>query len=249
MPITLQNVSLTLDKLDILNDVTATIADGSFVSLIAPSGAGKSTILKLLTGLLTPSTGSLAVDDQPITGLNTTFSYLPQEDMLFPWYTVDQNITLYQRINHQPVDQERVTELLTLCGLLPYRKFLPHQLSGGMRQRVALLRTMLNPADYRLLDEPFGALDAMTRGLMQDWLLGLPAELKRTTLLVTHDIEEAIYLSDRILVLSARPAHVVQDIALTPVTRDRAWLATQAPLKAEIYELLRADCLAAGEQL
>ncbi|WP_125581138.1 ABC transporter ATP-binding protein [Levilactobacillus cerevisiae] len=246
MTITLKNVGLTLDKLDILNDVTATIADGSFVSLIAPSGAGKSTILKLLTGLLQPSMGTLAVDGHAITGLNTTFSYLPQEDMLFPWYDVDQNITLYQRINHQPIDQERVTELLTICGLLPYRHFLPHQLSGGMRQRVALLRTMLNPANYRLLDEPFGALDAMTRGLMQDWLLGLPANLKRTTLLVTHDIEEAIYLSDRILVLSARPAHVVQDIALTPAVRNRDWLAAQAPLKAEIYELLRADSLASA---
>jgi len=246
MTITLKNVGLTLDKLDILNDVTATIADGSFVSLIAPSGAGKSTILKLLTGLLRPSMGTLAVDGHAITGLNTTFSYLPQEDMLFPWYDVDQNITLYQRINHQPIDQERVTALLTICGLLPYRHFLPHQLSGGMRQRVALLRTMLNPANYRLLDEPFGALDAMTRGLMQDWLLGLPANLKRTTLLVTHDIEEAIYLSDRILVLSARPAHVVQDIALTPAVRNRDWLAAQAPLKAEIFELLRADSLASA---
>jgi len=246
MTITLKNVGLTLDKLDILNDVTATIADGSFVSLIAPSGAGKSTILKLLTGLLQPSMGTLAVDGHAITGLNTTFSYLPQEDMLFPWYDVDQNITLYQRINHQPIDQERVTALLTICGLLPYRHFLPHQLSGGMRQRVALLRTMLNPANYRLLDEPFGALDAMTRGLMQDWLLGLPANLKRTTLLVTHDIEEAIYLSDRILVLSARPAHVVQDIALTPAVRNRDWLAAQAPLKAEIFELLRADSLASA---
>lgn len=246
MTIALKNVGLTLDKLDILNDVTATIADGSFVSLIAPSGAGKSTILKLLTGLLRPSMGTLAVDGHAITGLNTTFSYLPQEDMLFPWYDVDQNITLYQRINHQPIDQERVTALLTICGLLPYRHFLPHQLSGGMRQRVALLRTMLNPANYRLLDEPFGALDAMTRGLMQDWLLGLPANLKRTTLLVTHDIEEAIYLSDRILVLSARPAHVVQDIALTPAVRNRDWLAAQAPLKAEIFELLRADSLASA---
>lgn len=241
MAITLNQVSLTLDQLPILNDVTATIVDGSFVSLIAPSGAGKSTILKLLTGLLTPTAGTLTVDDHAITGLNTTFSYLPQEDMLFPWYDVDQNITLYQRINHQPIDPAYVTQLLTLCGLLEYRHFFPHQLSGGMRQRVTLLRTMLNPANYRLLDEPFGALDAMTRGLMQDWLLSLPAELKRTTLLVTHDIEEAIYLSDRILVLSARPAHVIRDISLTPTTRDRTWLASQAPLKAEIYELLRSD--------
>ncbi|MCI1553478.1 MAG: ABC transporter ATP-binding protein [Levilactobacillus sp.] len=240
MTITLTHVGLTLDDLEILRDVTATITDGSFVSLIAPSGAGKSTLLKLLTGLLTPTTGTLQVAGQPITGLNTTFSYLPQTDMLLPWYDVDQNITLYQRINHQPIDHDYVTALLTLFGLVDYRHFLPHQLSGGMRQRVALLRTMLNPADYRLLDEPFGALDAMTRGLMQDWLLSLPADLQKTTLLVTHDIEEAIYLSDRILVLSARPAHVIRDIALTPTHRDRQWLATQAPLKAEIYELLRS---------
>ncbi|MGX6427675.1 ABC transporter ATP-binding protein [Levilactobacillus yonginensis] len=241
MAITLEHVGLTLDDLEILNDVTATINAGSFVSLIAPSGAGKSTLLKILTGLLPISTGSVVVDGQPITGLNTTFSYLPQEDMLLPWLNVDQNITLYQRINHQTVDQDHVTELLTLFGLVDYRHFLPRQLSGGMRQRVALLRTMMNPANYLLLDEPFGALDAMTRGLMQDWLLSLPTALKRTTVLVTHDIEEAIYLSDRILVLSARPAHVVQDISLTPTTRDREWLATQAPLKTEIYQLLRED--------
>lgn len=241
MSLRLENLSVTIEKLPILTELNATIADNSFVTLIAPSGAGKSTLLKVLTGILSATSGQALIDGQPITGLNTAFSYLPQTDMLFDWLSVFQNVTLYQKINHVPVDQARVESLLTLFGLAEYQDFLPAQLSGGMRQRVALLRTMLNPANYLLLDEPFGSLDAITRSRMQDWLLSLPAELKKTTLLVTHDIEEAIYLSDRILVLSARPATIIADIPVVTVTRDRQWLAGQGELKNKIYQLLQNE--------
>ncbi|MDL5554923.1 ATP-binding cassette domain-containing protein, partial [Klebsiella pneumoniae] len=132
----------------------------------------------------------------------------PQEDMLLPWLSVYRNVTLYQKINHLTINEEQVRDYLDIFGLNGYEHFLPEQLSGGMKQRTALLRTIMNPSSYLLLDEPFGALDAMTRGQMQDWMLKLPKKAKRTTLLVTNDIEEEIFLSDRFLVLSARRALV-----------------------------------------
>ena len=193
MAIEINQLTVTIDNLEILKEIDLIVEKNSFVSIIAPSGAGKSTLLKVLTGVISPTSGEIFVDGEPIMGLNTAFSYMPQEDLLLPWASVFQNVTLYQKINHQKIDQEKVMEELQLFGLEKYSGFLPEQLSGGMKQRVALLRTMMNPADYLLLDEPFGALDAMTRSQMQDWLLQLPKQKTRTTLLVTHDIEEAIY--------------------------------------------------------
>lgn len=161
--------------------------------------------------------------------------------MLLPWLSVYQNVTLYQKINHLTINEEQVRDYLDIFGLNGYEHFLPEQLSGGMKQRTALLRTIMNPSSYLLLDEPFGALDAMTRGQMQDWMLKLPKKAKRTTLLVTHDIEEAIYLSDRILVLSARPAHVIAEIQVPEKRRSREWLLQQSELKQTIYQLLAGE--------
>lgn len=236
----LDHVSLTLDGLPIIDDLSLTLETG-FTAVIGPSGAGKTTILKLLLGILAPTSGTVTLDGQPITGIHQAFAYMPQDAMLLPWYTVAQNITLYQRLNHLPVAVDQVSELLTVAGLAQYRDFRPGQLSGGMKQRVAFMRTVMNPAGYRLLDEPFGALDAMTRQLLQDWLLALPAAYQRPTLMVTHDIDEAIYLADRIIVLSKRPAKLLADIKVTAMHRDRRWLAQQAPLKAQLYEQLREE--------
>lgn len=241
MAIKINQLTVTIDNLEILKEMNLIVEKNSFVSIIAPSGAGKSTLLKVLTGVMTPTSGDIFVDGEPITGLNAAFSYMPQEDLLLPWASVFQNVTLYQKINHQKINQEKVMAELQLFGLKKYSSFLPEQLSGGMKQRVALLRTMMNPADYLLLDEPFGALDAMTRSQMQDWLLQLPRQKTRTTLLVTHDIEEAIYLSDRILVLSARPAQIIADIKLPEEKRTRSWLGEQAMLKQNIYQLLAGE--------
>lgn len=241
MSIEINHLAVTLDGLPVLKQIELNVVEGSFVSLIAPSGAGKSTLLKTLTGVLTPTEGEISVDGQKITGITQQFSYMPQEDMLLPWLSVKQNVSLYQKINHLPVDETVIEHLSKIAGLTEYQNFLPEQLSGGMRKRTALLRTMANPAKYLLLDEPFGALDSMTRSLMQDWLLSLPQELRRTTLLVTHDIEEAIYLSDRIIVLSARPAKVIADFKLAPEQRNRTWLAKQAPLKEKIYHTLQEE--------
>lgn len=241
MAIEINQLTVTIDNLEILKEIDLIVEKNSFVSIIAPSGAGKSTLLKVLTGVISPTSGEIFVDGEPIMGLNTAFSYMPQEDLLLPWASVFQNVTLYQKINHQKIDEEKVMEELQLFGLKKYSGFLPEQLSGGMKQRVALLRTMMNPADYLLLDEPFGALDAMTRSQMQDWLLQLPKQKTRTTLLVTHDIEEAIYLSNRILVLSARPARIIADIKLPEKHRTRSWLGEQAKLKQNIYQLLEGE--------
>lgn len=238
--IELAGVSVTLDGLPIIADLNLQLTTG-FTVVIGPSGAGKTTLLKVLLGIIPPTRGQVTVAGQPVTGIHTAFAYMPQDSMLLPWLTVAQNIALYARVNHQPVATKRVTELLATAGLSDYRDFMPAQLSGGMKQRVAFLRTVMNPAGFRLLDEPFGALDAMTRASLQDWLVGLPQDLQRPTLMVTHDIDEAIYLADRILVLSARPARLIADIAVTPTQRDRHWLATQAPLHAQLYDLLQQE--------
>lgn len=244
MTIEVKYLSVTINQLEILKEIDLTIPQNTFTSIIAPSGAGKSTLLKVLTGILKPSSGTILIDGQETSKLNTLFSYMPQENMLLPWLSVYQNVTLYKKINHKAIDKKQVLNDLTLFGLKEYQHFLPLQISGGMQQRTALLRTMLNPAPYLLLDEPFGSLDAMTRSQMQDWLLSLPDEMKRTTILVTHDIEEAIYLSDQIFVLSSRPAKVLATIKISSVERTRSWLVGQAALKQEIYQLLGGNALA-----
>lgn len=244
MSIEVEHLSVTINQLEILKEIDLSIPKNTFTSIIAPSGAGKSTLLKVLTGILEPSSGKILIDGQETSKWNTLFSYMPQENMLLPWLSVYQNVTLYQKINHKTIDKKQVLDDLALFGLKDYQHFLPPQLSGGMQQRTALLRTMLNPAPYLLLDEPFGSLDAMTRSQMQDWLLSLPEEMKRTTILVTHDIEEAIYLSDQIFVLSPRPAKVLTTIKIPSVERTRAWLIGQAALKQEIYQLLGGDSIA-----
>ena len=241
MSIQVKELSVTLSDLPILANLNFTVEKNEFVALIGPSGSGKSTLFKTLTGVIPPATGSIHVDDTPVVGLNQLFSYMPQDDILFDWYDVAHNATLYQKIHRQKVDQLKLTQMLTRFGLEDYRHFLPSQLSGGMRQRVALLRTMMVESDYLLLDEPFGALDAMTRSVMQDWFLEISQELKQTTLLVTHDIEEAIYLADRIIVLSARPAKILKEYHLAPAKRDRSWLSQTGALKEKIYQLLRGE--------
>ncbi|MCC9082311.1 ABC transporter ATP-binding protein [Enterococcus faecium] len=211
MSIQISHLNVVIENLKILEDIHFTIPKDTFTSIVAPSGAGKSTLLKTLTGVQ-PMTWNDQSRRSKVTGLHTAFSYMPQEDMLLPLAERLSKRYVISKINHLTINEEQVRDYLDIFGLNGYEHFLPEQLSGGMKQRTALLRTIMNPSSYLLLDEPFGALDAMTRGQMQDWMLKLPKKAKRTTLLVTHDIEEAIYLSDRILVLSARPAHVIAEI-------------------------------------
>ncbi|MCI7802974.1 MAG: ABC transporter ATP-binding protein [Floccifex porci] len=241
MKLCVENLSISFDKQLILNHIDFQIRQGEFVALLGPSGCGKSTILNILAGLLSKETGIIKVDNQEIKGLSDHFAYMPQSDLLLPWKTILDNVTLYGQINHDSKAKENALKEFKTFGLEGYQNSYPDQLSGGMRQRAAFLRTALCKADILLLDEPFGALDVITRNDMQDWLLDLRKQYNRTTLLVTHDIDEALFLADRILILSHRPASILKEIDLSNVSKSRDWLFEQGTLKKEIFELLKGE--------
>jgi len=196
-----------------LDNVNLDVGTGEFVTLVGPSGCGKSTLFNILVGLVAPEKdGELFIDGHPqaLDHLLGSVAFMPQRDMLMPWRTVLSNATLGAEIDGVPrrVARERALASLDRFGLRGFEAHYPGQLSGGMRQRVALMRTFMFDRDTMLLDEPFGALDALTRALMQRWLLELWETNKRTVLFITHDIDEAIYLGDRVLVMSARPGSI-----------------------------------------
>lgn len=201
MKLRVESISFAYSKKKIIEELSFQVDKGEFVTILGPSGCGKSTILKLLTGLTEKQSGRILVDGKVVEGLSLKFSYMPQEDLLLEWETVLQNVCLYQRIHKEKYNQEEVMQQLEVFGLKGYENAYPSELSGGMRQRVAFLRTVRCDADILLLDEPFGALDVITRGEMQAWLRTLRQAVNKTVLLVTHDIDEALYLSDRILIV------------------------------------------------
>ncbi|SFI85893.1 ABC-type nitrate/sulfonate/bicarbonate transport system, ATPase component [Paenibacillus sp. UNC496MF] len=193
-----------------LQETSLGIERGRFVSIIGPSGCGKSTLFNIIAGLVPPSTGRVLADGANIVGKTGHVGYMLQKDMLLPWRTILDNIVLGMEIRGVPRRQavERALPLMERYGLKGFDRHYPKELSGGMRQRAALLRTLLYDRDVILLDEPFGALDAQTRITMQNWLLQLWADFGKTVLFVTHDIDEAIYLSDDIYVFTARPGRI-----------------------------------------
>lgn len=193
--------------LPVLDGVSLTVMEGEFVTVIGPSGCGKSTILKIAAGLIKPDRGEVYHDGKSITGSPQLVGYMPQQDLLFPWKTLRQNaaLPLITTGMSKSKAHEKVEKMLPLFGLEGFANYYPNQLSGGMKQRAALLRTMMVDSNIMLLDEPFAALDALTRVKMQDWLLQIWGKFKRSVLFITHSIDEAIYLSDRIYVISDRP--------------------------------------------
>lgn len=240
MKLHIEGLSAAYDGQPILSDVSFDVEEGDFVSILGPSGCGKSTILNILAGVVTPQSGTITVDGQPLRQPGEHFAYMPQEDLLLPWKTIMDNVCLYGTIHKQKAQaREKAQALFPVFGLQGYEQAYPDELSGGMRQRAAFLRTALCHADILLLDEPFGALDVITRSDMQDWLATMRSQLGKTTLLVTHDIDEAIYLSDKILILNGRPASIKQEIVLTEQPRSREWLYAQGALRTDIYKLLR----------
>lgn len=225
----------------VLKDLTFSVGEGEFVSILGPSGCGKSTLLNVLAGILRPQGGHIRIDGAEVNGRNSQFAYMPQNDLLFPWRTILDNVCLYGEIHHQKDEaRRRAREQLARFGLAGCEEKYPGELSGGMRQRAAFLRTALCDAEIYLLDEPFGALDVITRGDMQDWLRELCGNLKKTILLVTHDTDEAIYLSDRILVFGAPGEGIRREFAITKQDRTREWLYEQGALRAEIYRVIKA---------
>ena len=203
--------------------MSLTIPDGRLVSLIGPSGCGKSTLFSIIAGLLRPTTGDVLADGESIVGRPGHVAYMLQKSLLLPWRTIIDNIILAAEVRGVPKRESiaRAQPLIEHYGLGGFEQHYPHELSGGMRQRASLLRTMLYDRDVVLLDEPFGALDAQTRLLMQSWLLQVWSDLGKTILFVTHDIDEAIYLSDEIYVFTARPGRIKAHIKIASVAAAR----------------------------
>lgn len=232
------NFSYTDKK--IIHDLSFEEKDGEFVSILGPSGCGKSTLLNVLAGILKADSGEILIDGKAVEGGCGQFAYMPQNDLLFPWKTILDNVCLYGEIHHCREEmREKARQQMVRFGLEGCENKYPGELSGGMRQRAAFLRTTLCEAGIYLLDEPFGALDVITRSDMQDWLRMLCSDLKKTILLVTHDTDEAIYLSDRILILGAPGEGIRREIAVTEKNRTREWLYEQGPLRAQIHRIIK----------
>lgn len=226
----LENVSKGFAKIETddvthaLNGVSVSMESGEFISLVGPSGCGKSTILRLVAGLIRPTTGKVTVDGVEIEGPDPNRGMVFQKPTLFPWLTVEKNIAFSLQMQGKlKGSEQRVEEMLNIIGLQDFRNDYPGQLSGGMAQRVALVRSLINEPEILLLDEPLGALDAFTRMNMQDEILRIWRARRQLALMVTHDVEEAIYMGTRVLVMEANPGRIIADIKIEEeFPRDRS---------------------------
>ena len=238
----------------VLEGVDFSATNGEFVSIIGPSGCGKSTLLNTIAGLEQADAGSVDLDGAQTVNRLGLVGYMHQKDLLMPWRTVLDNAILgleVQGVSRRNA-RKRALELIDDFGLRGFEKEYPYTLSGGMRQRAAFLRTVLVSRDVMLLDEPFGALDALTRTQMQEWLIGLWDSLDKTIVLVTHDVDEALLLSDRVYVLTARPGKV-RAVMEVNLPRPRSYqMVTEASfiaLKSEMVAVLREESLRVVEEL
>ncbi|WP_033125533.1 ABC transporter ATP-binding protein [Eubacterium sp. ER2] len=207
-----------------LNEIDLTMKSGEFISLVGPSGCGKSTILRLVAGLIMPTTGKLTVDDNEIQGPSPERGMVFQKPTLFPWLTVKDNIAFSLKMQGKlKGNEDKVEKMIDVIGLGSFRDDYPGQLSGGMAQRVALVRSLINEPDILLLDEPLGALDAFTRMNMQDEILRIWQEKEQLAIMVTHDVDEAVYMGSRVIVMDSNPGRVVSDITIKEkYPRDRS---------------------------
>lgn len=214
-----KDVSKRFGPNEVLKELNFSIEKDEFVSIIGPSGSGKSTIFNTIGGILSPDNGEIILEKKVINGKRGFISYMPQTPSLLPWRTILENVLLGQELKGKK-EKEKAKGMLEIAGLAEYEKAYPHELSGGMKQRVAFIRALLSPQPVICLDEPFSALDELTRLEMQKWLLTVWEAHKRTVLFITHNIEEALFLSDRIIVLSAKPAKVAGEFTI-PFPRPR----------------------------
>ena len=198
-----------------LNSIDLEMESGEFICLVGPSGCGKSTILRLVAGLIMPTMGSVTVNGKEVTGPSPERGMVFQRPTLFPWLTVEKNIGFSMKMQgKQKAEKGKVDRMLKIIGLEDFRDDYPGQLSGGMAQRVALVRSLINEPDILLLDEPLGALDAFTRMNMQDEILRMWAENKQLAIMVTHDVDEAMLLANRILVLGQSPSNIIYECVI-----------------------------------
>jgi NitT/TauT family transport system ATP-binding protein len=235
-----------------LEPTNLSVADNDFVTILGPSGCGKSTLLRMVAGLDTPTTGRILLDGRAITGPGADRGMVFQSYTLFPWLTVSENISFGLR--ERGVSQRERTriagEWLDKVGLTSFANHFPKQLSGGMQQRTAIARALANDPKILLLDEPFGALDNQTRALMQELLLGIWERERKTVIFVTHDIEEAVFLASRVVVMSARPGRIKADVPVELPHPRHYTVKTSAAfstLKARLTEEIRVEAVLAAE--
>ncbi|WP_107839024.1 ABC transporter ATP-binding protein [Metasolibacillus meyeri] len=219
MTLQIEQLHHSFGKKKILSNISFTIENGEFVSILGPSGSGKSTLFHLIGGILKPEQGKIRLNDWDITNENGHLSYMPQNPSLFPWRTVLQNAMLGSELAGK-ADETKAIELLQKANLGEMIHAYPNQLSGGMKQRVAFVRALLSPQSLICLDEPFSALDSFTKKEMQQWLLKTWEAYDKSILFITHDIEEALFLSDHVILLSTNPATVKASIKV-PFKRPR----------------------------
>ncbi|MCG8908595.1 ABC transporter ATP-binding protein [Pseudomonas sp. DP-17] len=228
-------------SLPVLENIDLAVRPGEFVSIVGASGCGKSSLLRLIVGLENDYSGRILLDGQPVTGTSLERGIVFQDHRLFPWKTVEDNVAL--ALKNQKLSRaekrERVAEHLELVGLTGFEQAYPHQLSGGMAQRAAIARALITRPKVLLLDEPFGALDALTRVRLQHELQRIWVQQRSTMIMVTHDVEEALYLGDRVIVMDARPGRIRHEVRVDlPHPRERG-----APLLAKLKEELLAELM------
>jgi NitT/TauT family transport system ATP-binding protein len=223
-----------------IEGVTLDVAAGEFLTLVGPSGCGKSTILNIVSGLLSPTEGDIVVDAKPLKGVTRDVGYVTQQPNLMPWRSLIDNVSFPLEINgvSRAERHRRARELINLAGLGGFEGAYPNELSGGMRQRANIIRTMIYEPKVILMDEPFGPLDAQTRVVLQDLLLNLWERTKVTIIFITHDLHEAIGLGDRVVLLSARPGRVAR-VEQVPLSRPRdVFKMHDSPEFRELYDTL-----------
>ncbi len=212
----IKNIHKSFDGKGVLEDISLTLHSGELVCLLGISGSGKTTLFNIIAGLTLPDAGQVLLDGEEITGKPGRISYMLQKDLLMPFRTIEDNVALPLRLKGAGKKEARrkAGELFAQFGLEGTQKKYPAQLSGGMRQRAALLRTYLFSGEVALLDEPFSALDTLTKSAIHQWYLGVMEQIKLSTFFITHDIDEAILLSDRIYLLSGQPGRIVDEIVI-----------------------------------
>lgn len=233
------------EDFDIIDDLSFSVESGSFHCIIGVSGCGKSTIFRMTNGLLQPKSGAIRVGGRPIGGQKHYCGYMPQKDLLFPWRTIGENLALPLEImggRSKAEQRELIEDALADVGLEGCRDKMPDELSGGMRQRAAFARTMLTGSDLLLLDEPFSALDFLTRISMQEWLLDQWEKHKKTILFITHDVEEAVFLSGSVLAITETPIHALAEVPVPagyPRTRECLTRPDMVSLREDLIGVLR----------